>query len=245
MASNERPYSESVPEFTVQPSPNAPSPSTGYDVNATRLNPKRRETALKLTNATLNNSQAKIKFFCPEIIIQTDLSGTTGQGPYVRDFYPHNINIPSVIVGVEFLSQEDAAVFAEFVRQSQRLGVSAHTLTQLNIYEGGIKTNYPKMKGRHVPLLSKGYIKEVSREVEHWVYAPEFTFEYILAAIHVGYLTSVTQYVSPGATFLEILKGLEGESKIQSEEREEERKKAASEAAYGNAKTNQLDKQKF
>lgn len=191
--------------FVAENATRVPSPSTGYDVKASKLNDKRREIALSRANAILHNGQEYITFFCPDTEIDFGLSGSMGQGPYVRDFYPHNVEIPSVRIMGECLDQDDYATVIEFIRDGQRKGVRNHTLTQITIKGGGLAVPHPIMKGDHNPLVAQGYIKQVDRHHERFVYKPEFVFEFVLAHMLQGLYREVSTEEPAGRTMVQIL----------------------------------------
>lgn len=184
-----KPGSGGIPVFG-HPMPNhamvAPRPDTGYDVKATRLNARRRDTAIKKANAQLHDGEWYVNFFVDEISIDISLSGSTGQGQFTRDFYAHNMTMPSFLVKGQCLNQEDYGTLCEFIHQAQNKGVYNSTLTQLLVSGGGFKIVYPRMKGTHKGIIAQGYVDAMPRKHERFEYAPEFTMPFVVVDLLHG-----------------------------------------------------------
>ena len=152
------------------------------------------------------------------------LDGKTAQGRYVRDFYPHNIRIPSIVVECESPSQEEYANIIEFIHESQRKSVGGGQKMQLYIKQGGPKllaevksaeqpSNFtsPKekiarTKGFHKEILAEGFVETVQRSHKRWEYKKDFFFEFIIATMNSSAAYSDTSPAYPQQkTYAEIL----------------------------------------
>lgn len=186
----------------------APNPESGYDVKANKLGKGRAEEKIGgLRNGELHDGSEWIKFFSQEISLSAGLSGSTGQGRYVRDFYAHNLKIPSLVVNGEALNQEEYSTIIEFIHQSQIRGVQKAQPIQLTIAGGGSNVGR-SMKGRHDPIEALGYVKSVKRKHERFIPAPEFSFEFVLAKMEKGIFHDAIGEDPPAKNWLEIIEGL-------------------------------------
>ena len=182
-----------------------PATNTGYDVRAVDKRQGYLEEQRKpgSRNAQLHNSSQYVNFFCNEIKMSFELSGTTAQSRFVMDFYAHNIVMPSILIMGESLNQEEYANLVEFVRDSQRKCVEGNTLMQLivdrgggNIYQGEESleeekskrnTDHEKdnnrsiVKGHHKAILALGFIKTMPRVHKKFEYSPKFDFEFTIS----------------------------------------------------------------
>lgn len=189
-----------------------PSTSFGYDVVASRLETAKRERARSRRNAQLHDGSQFCKFFCEEISLSLGMSGSTAQSRYVRDFYAHNIKIPALNVMGQSIDQDDYATVTEFVRQAQRKSVENSNLVKFTLNAGGSnvvqKNSNAIIKGAHKPINALGYIKTIKRKHERFVYAPKFTFEFIIVQMEDGILKSVLSEDAGEKNWTEILETL-------------------------------------
>jgi hypothetical protein len=207
--------SQALPFFTPDASAGAsvvsPATDTGYDIRATRLGDARRTAALSRANGALSNSREKVLFFVNEIKIDLGISGSTGQGRRTRDFYPHNIIMPSYVVEGHCLDQQDYGTLVEFVHKLQQEAVGnvrAGNLTQLDVLKGGIKTRRPIMRGVRKPICAQGFVEEIGRTYKAGTYAPTFTFNVVVAFEFTGLYRQIGGYEPTQESWWEILQGM-------------------------------------
>lgn len=196
-------------EFTVPHSGLfAPGANAGYDVRAIKLGQKRHDERIQgVQNGQLHDGSEWVKFYSDKISLGASLAGSTAQSRYVRDFYAHNLKIPSVTVHGEALNQAEYATIVEFIHQSQLRGVQGARPIKLTISGGGSDVG-PSIKGKHKPLEALGYVKNVQRKHERFVPAPEFEFEFVLAKMEEGIFKDLIGEDSPAKTWLEIIESL-------------------------------------
>lgn len=202
-----------APYENVSPAAGVSPPSDkGYDTVASRLsnNPSgangkgRRDTALSRCNAKLSDGTFFIDFFCTEVTINIGLAGSVGQGRQVRDFYPHNMVMPSYNISGICIDQDHYGTLCEFVHQAQQKGVYDGTQTQfqlnagLSLYDirkiiGDITPGYNpsstiqnQTRGYHKPILALGFVSAMPRSHQRFVYAPTFTFSFVVSSQSKG-----------------------------------------------------------
>lgn len=181
--------SAGIPVFGT-PLPNhagiAPKTDTGWDVTAPKLTDARRKTALNKTNGKLHDGTWFVDLFISDVKVGIALSGSTGQSRFTRDFYPHNMVMPSFVVVGQCLDQNDYGTLCEFVHQAQQKGVYDGNLLQLEVAGGGLRADRPIMKGIHKPIHAQGFINAMPRKHERFVYAPTFTFPFVVSTLFEG-----------------------------------------------------------
>src|SRR5271166_2483296 len=144
-----------------------PETEQAYDIRATRISGGRREAAFERANAILCDGESKIEFFVSEMKLDLGLAGNTSQGRLTRDFYAHNIILPSLQIKAQCLDQGDYGVLVEFVHQAQVRAVknAANNTTQLEIKGGGFPINHehPIMRGPHKRTCVQGFVPRIER----------------------------------------------------------------------------------
>jgi hypothetical protein len=188
----------------------APAVDTGYDaVNALNLNDKRRKNIMASANACLRDNEWYVKFFINDISITFGLAGSTGQSKYTRDFYPHNVILPSYTITAQTITQEDYGTLCEFVHQAQQKNVAAGILLQLEVGKGGLKTKGTKMKGVHKSINAKGFIPNMPRKYKKFEYSPVFQFRFTAAEITDGLGDGLLKNPPEVANWIQIIQGIE------------------------------------
>lgn len=195
----------------------APRPDTGYDVNAVKINQKRREAAEGAFNARLHDGTWYVDFYVTQIGIGISLAGSTAQSRFTRDFYPHNMVMPSFVVEGVCLNQEDYGVLVEFVHQAQQKGVYDGTLLQLDVTGNGFKVAHPIMRGSHKPIHAQGFVRNMPRKHERFVYAPTFNFSFIVSTMFEGIYQESTASNPEQESWAQILAGLVARTPINEE----------------------------
>lgn len=189
-----------------------PETQQAYDIRATRISDSRRRAAFERANAVLSDGSHKVEFFVSEMTLDLGLSGNTAQGRYTRDFYAHNIILPSLKIKAQCLDQGDYGVLVEFVHQAQVNAVrnAANNATQLEVKGGGFKVNNPIMKGPHKRTCAQGFIPRIERRYKTGEYAPIFEFAFTVAQSFEGIYEDVkaSVYENEQASWVSILQGL-------------------------------------
>jgi len=190
----------------------APETEQAYDIRATRISKDRRIAAFSRANAILCDGTSKVEFFVQEITLGVGISGTTSQARYTRDFYAHNIMLPSLTVKAQCLDQGDYGVLTEFIHQAQKkaVGNAANNITQLEVKGGGIKVNRPIMKGPHKRTCVQGFVLRIERKYKKGEYAPIFSFNFSIAQSFAGIYEGVAAsvYENQQTSWVSVLEGL-------------------------------------
>lgn len=198
-----------------------PETEQAYDIRATRISEGRRAAAFSRANAVLCDNVSKVEFFVEEMKLNIGISGTTSQARYTRDFYAHNIILPSLTVKARCLDQGDYGVLAEFIHQAQKksVGNAANDITQLEVNGGGFDIHHPRpqnelgdgtMRGLHKRTCVQGFVPRLERKYKHGEYAPLFNFSFMIARSFAGIYEGVAAsvYENQQANWVSILEGL-------------------------------------
>jgi hypothetical protein len=189
-----------------------PETEQAYDIRATRISKDRRIAAFARANAVLCDGTSKVEFFVSEMTLNVGISGTTSQARYTRDFYAHNLVLPSLTVKARCLDQGDYGVLTEFIHQAQKkaVGNAANNITQLEIKGGGIQVNRPIMKGPHKRTCVQGFVLRIERKHKQGEYAPIFSFNFSIAKSFAGIYEGVSASVfeNQQTSWVSVLEGL-------------------------------------
>jgi len=189
-----------------------PETEQAYDIRAARISDGRREAAFERANAILCDGTSKVEFFVQEMTLGIGISGMTSQARYTRDFYAHNIVLPSLEVKAQCLDQGDYGVLTEFIHQAQKkaVGNAANNITQLEIKGGGIKVNRPIMKGPHERTCVQGFVLHIERKYKQGEYAPIFSFKFSIAQSFAGIYEGISASVfeNQQTNWVSVLEGL-------------------------------------
>ena len=189
-----------------------PPTQDAYDIRATRISDARRAAAFDRANAVFCDGESKVEFFVSEMTLDLGLSGNTSQGRDTRDFYAHNIILPSLKIKAQCLDQGDYGVLVEFIHQAQRraVGNAANNTTQLEVKGGGFKLNHPIMRGPHKRTCVQGFVPRIERRYKQGEYAPIFEFAFVVAQSFEGIYEDVkaSVYENEQASWISILQGL-------------------------------------
>lgn len=173
----------------------------GYGVSDPDINPAGREANGRM----LNQKNEKIDFWVEEIEANFAMTGSTAQSRNVRQFMPHNVVQPTIIVTGRAPNNFQYNRLASFVRAShynafhtgeqlreeftaggQRVRVETVRLLIRNgelpkVWNGTTAGAGKRVKGVHVPWLVEGYIKSMRAGGERFNPAPQFQFEFFVA----------------------------------------------------------------
>lgn len=189
-----------------------PETEQAYDIRAVRISDARRKAAFGRANGVLSDGETKVEFFIFELGIGLGQAGTTSQGRYTRDFYAHNIILPSLKVRAQCLDQGDYGTLVEFVHQAQKkaVGNGANNTTQLEAKGGGIEVKNAIMKGPHKRTCAQGFIPRIERKHKQGEYAPIFEFGFTVAQSFEGLYEDISAsvYENEQNSWASILEGL-------------------------------------
>lgn len=174
----------------------------GYAVKIPNVDPKEKDANGRMTN----QYGETIDFYVEEIEASFEMTGTTAQSRNVRQFMPHNIVQPVIMVTGRAPNNFQYNRLASFVRASQYAAINlgeatletitgrsnpkVETVTLLvkngkepGVFNGKVGSGNTgrHVKGIHVPWEVQGYIKKIQAGGERFNYAPKFQFEFSVA----------------------------------------------------------------
>lgn len=197
----------SLPRWDGTSDPPAPQVANnkGYDVTVPEYRADVREAIYRQANGSLCDGTYWWPLFISNLGIDIALAGSTGQAQLTRDFYPHNFVQPNFAVDGQSIDQRDYGSLTDFVHYMQRNSVlpgSAGTLVQLYVQnravvDGNRAGGYgvtlnghflpnQNVRGSHMDILCLGYINSMARQHTKWVYAPTYSFQFIVAEMVSG-----------------------------------------------------------
>lgn len=156
----------------------------GYDVNATRKNlPPHHNGRLYLGNF---DSGDGVNLYVYEVQTGFSLGGSTAQSASTRSFFARNFVQPAFNVLCQSPNQSHYGQVVEFIRASHKLAITG-VESNLEIYNANrlgasSGTNqYGRIKGDHQPIKATGYVSQIPRTHERFMYAPDYTFSFVVA----------------------------------------------------------------
>ncbi len=164
-----------------------------------------RNPAAKGANARLTNQRnEKIDFWVEEVEAKFEMTGTTAQSRTLRQFVPHSIVQPSIMVtgrapnsfqynrlasfirashwnavNMDQLSGED--VRHEVLGNGKTVTVPTIRLIIRNRTRDGFPYNGSNVKGSHIPWAVEGYVKSIKAGAKRHDPAPPFQFEFLIS----------------------------------------------------------------
>jgi hypothetical protein len=216
---------ESLPDFTLADATSVsasivPAVDQGYDIEGVRRTPARTEEILSACNGVLCTRQHRMRFFINSVEVATGISARFGQGRRTRDMYPQAFVMPLYKVNAQSLTQEDYGLMCEFVHAHHQEAVGNGNTVQLSVREGwNPYTNHENlepqlesagMAGYHKPIEAAGFVLEMPRTHERFVYTPEFEFEFSVMQSYIGVFSGqVFTYDNVQESIMEILEAQE------------------------------------
>ncbi len=189
-----QPTWESLPDFTLADmgiNTLTPAVDTGWDIAGVRRNPERTEEILAKTNGVLCTYKHRMRFFINEIKVGIGMSGTWGQGRRVRDLYPQAFTMPQYTIVGQSLTQEDYGLLCEFIHAHQQEAMGNGNTIHLSVKEG--IPIFPRhefggagIAGYHEPIEAMGFVEQMPRKHERFIYTPTFEFEFNVVWSSVG-----------------------------------------------------------
>jgi len=157
-------------------------PDTGWQVTTPDRDPAKNDTWNMMISDPLNQ---KVYLWVHEINIDFSMSGSVGQSRYRRQFFPKSFNQPVMNVKGQCANQYQYNVLSSFMREShyQSLKNSGSPTVQILLKGAGKrgKNKQRSIKGGHKGLIFQGYLNNFDAGAMKFNYAPEFSFDVILA----------------------------------------------------------------
>lgn len=208
--------------------------NSGYDATATSISSDNWKSLLNHANANFCNAEYYVPLFVNAVQIDLGISGSTAQAHRTRDFYPHNITIPSFTISGQCYSTAHYGALTEYIHMAQH-----HALTHNNgtpdlvqFYlsssvgtapEGG-RTSGPhvaltlngtttkaynqKIVGGHSEIMCLGYISTIARTHATGEHRPSWQAEFIVVQmLRSPLFTEQTASEKETGTWLSILSG--------------------------------------
>lgn len=169
------------------------------------------KTKLEKTNARFINVLGEyIDFYVEDIQADFSVAGSTGQSRTLRQFFPHNMVQPSIVVSGTQPNSHQYNRLGAFIRVSQYLALAGLRLrddntpvrnatadgrnfiiqtVRLLISNGTKDVVVPSgrtIKGVHRPWRLEGYVKSMQAGAERFQQAPAYAFEFIIAESQSG-----------------------------------------------------------
>lgn len=185
----------------------------GYD-NQRKFIPPSKNGA----NGSLTNQKGEIiQFWVTDVQAEFGITGSVAQSRRKRQFFPHHINQPKIIVKGITQSSAEYNQLAKFIRVAQVYALSERSFAlngittnkivtstsgrpsqtfydptiKLYIKGGGTDTKR-NHKGSHPDWVLTGFAKNIQAGAERHVYAQEFQFEFISLTAQGGAMWSDT-----------------------------------------------------
>ena len=149
----------------------------GYDTNATRRPLPGRE------NGRISFGDSHRLLWVYDVRSDFAMTGATAQSFRTRSFFARNFSQPSFTIACQSPNQANYAETVEFIRDAQ---VRLRTM-RIEIWPG-MKHLKPingrlnrRLRGRHSRMMADGYVRVATRAHERHIYAPDWTFDFIVA----------------------------------------------------------------
>lgn len=163
------------------------------------------QSLLGHANANFCNTQYYIPLFVHALQIDLGISGSSAQSRYTRDFYPHNIVIPSFTIVGQSYSTAQYGSMAEYIHMAQHRSLNDSDLIQFYLegtkdtqaqgtHSGGPKVVYrdpnghlvaehlvQKIVGRHGRIICQGYINSFTRTHTRGDHRPVWQAQFIVS----------------------------------------------------------------
>jgi len=170
---------------------------TGY---AVKTKHKGANDSKTWSGMLITNNNNVLKLWIEDVVMDFSMSGSAGQSRYRKQFYPKAFNQPTMKVSGRMPNQFEYNKLASFIREShfdalnqvnRNIGeVFADNKYDTNTIRFFIKgtssgtQTQPKrnLKGNHLPLGFRGYIKNIAAGATKFEFAPQFKFDFVIAS---------------------------------------------------------------
>lgn len=133
-------------------------------------------------NAYLENAKAeRIGLWINSVQADFAATGSTAQSRTGRDFYHHNFQQPTMILGGQTPNSAEYNRLGAFIRDSHKLGLTHQgQVLRLRVDKGGKNTVRGNMRGQRNHIDVDGYILNATRGAERFVNAPDYEFSFVI-----------------------------------------------------------------
>jgi hypothetical protein len=155
----------------------------GYDVITTKPRNRKRSANAFLVNRVANTTAS---LHVSSFDTALSLSGSTGQSPMTRDFYPHNFVQTTLNITCQAPGDFSLGEIAEFIHTAQRDCVRTGKVMALSIPEAGLFHTSRTMRGRASAINAFGYVRSMPRSHKRHSPAPDFQFDFVISRMREG-----------------------------------------------------------
>jgi hypothetical protein len=154
----------------------------GYSARHRDINP--REYKASRNARFVNQIGQDIWFWVDDFEADFEITGSTAQSRRTRQFYPHNMAQPSVVISGVAPSNLFYNELANFVRAAQYYSVTrAAADPTMTFYMYTRHQHNAPARRRHLGWTLKGYVKNMRAGGEKEKFAYPFQFEFIIASV--------------------------------------------------------------
>lgn len=157
----------------------------GLGVNVPNRPPDKDGKLINGANASLTYNGYMIGLWVNGINTDFALNGTTGQGPFNQDFYPHNLNTPTLAISGQTVNGRQKNRLSDFIRwtHSQTIKKSSNDPSSLVLFRLNTNKQYNvrTQKGSPSPFTVYGYIDTIPIGATRFVTAYTYTFNFNIA----------------------------------------------------------------
>jgi hypothetical protein len=136
-------------------------------------------------NASLEYNGHLIGLWVNSINTDFSLNGSTGQGPFTQDFYPHNLVSPSIIVNGQTTNIREKNRLSDFVRYTHSRIIKTSSTNPNHLVILSLHTNGQKgartQKGSPTPFKVYGIIESIPFGAERFQTAQDYQFSFDIA----------------------------------------------------------------
>lgn len=189
----------------------------GYYVRKPNLQPEAKGSR---TNALLINSEGKeLPLWVNQVQAAFGVTGSTAQSSKKRQFFPKNLNQPTLEIAGQTPNQYEYGRIAEFVREAQLNGILGNPTGDQKVLtfkmgRGGTDTRRRIQRGEHQSIVVDGYINKVERKTERFVNAPPYTLSFVITKIGqilgMKHLDAIETNQTIPITVIDVTKGIQG-----------------------------------
>lgn len=136
-------------------------------------------------NASLEYNGYLIGLWVNFISTDFSLNGSSGQGPFTQDFYPHNLVSPALIVQGQTTNIREKNRLSDFIRYThsriiKTSSTNPNNLVILSLYTNGQKSARTQ-KGSPTPFKVYGIIESIPFGAERFQTAQDYQFSFDIA----------------------------------------------------------------
>lgn len=161
--------------------------------------PGRRTVNGRKGNAYFQHQSGKeLHLWLTDITAGFQIGGSFAQSARIRDFFPRNFMQPAFTLVGTATNQEEYGNIAEFARSTQLTSLHDNTTAQLIKLFIDPGTNPPGQPERHYRGYQlEGYITSVDRRHERFIYAPQYTIQFVVSTGDFGAKRDMVRALAP------------------------------------------------